>query len=113
MQIKASLKIACERRSSWQSWREETISVLEYHISNGLICQLLRDPLEDGMVVSQHVAEVTLKKAMVLQLFMRLMNFRDSAENSDVDSCTHAEELAIKAGLSISILKAFVYRCYN
>ena len=52
LQIKASLKVACERRSSWQSWREETISVLEYHISKCLTCQLLRDPPEDGMVVS-------------------------------------------------------------
>jgi len=41
------------------------------------------------------------------------MNFRDSAENSDVGSNTHTEELAIKAGLYISISKAFVYRCYK
>ena len=40
LQIKGSLKIACERKSSCQSWREDTISLLEYHISNGLTCQL-------------------------------------------------------------------------
>ena len=41
------------------------------------------------------------------------MNFRDSAENADVDSRTHAEELAIKASLYISVSKTFVYRCYK
>ena len=48
------------------------------------------------MVVSQHVAETMLKKAMGLQLFMRLINFWDSAKNTDVDSRTHAKELAIR-----------------
>ena len=55
----------------------------------------------------------TLKKAMVLQLFMRLMNFRDSTDNTDVDSRIHAEEVAVKAGLYISVSKAFVYKCYK
>ena len=73
----------------------------------------MREPPDDGMVISQHVAEKTLKKAMIMQLFLRLMNFWDSAENADVGSRTHTEELAIKAGLYISVSKAFVYRCYK
>ena len=36
-----------------------------------------------------------------------------SPENADVGSRTHTEELAIKAGLYISVSKAFVYRCYK
>ena len=66
LQIKGSLKVACERRSNWQLWRDETISVLEYYIINGLTYQLLREPPEDGMVVFQHVAETTSKTVMTL-----------------------------------------------
>ena len=38
VQIKASRNVACERRSNWQSWRDEIIAVSEYHIGNNLIC---------------------------------------------------------------------------
>ena len=70
--LKAALKLAFVRRSDWQKWRLQSISVLEHHLNNGTTCLLLREPPKDGMVVSQHVAETTLKKTMGIRLFERV-----------------------------------------
>lgn len=52
----------------------------------------------EGMIVSRHIAELTMKKAMSLQLLLRLMYIRDSECDDTVSSNTYAIELEAKAG---------------
>ena len=111
--LKTALKLAYDRRSDWQKWRLQSISVLEQHLNNGTTCLLLREPPKDGMVVSQHVAETTLKKAMGLRLFLQLMYERDDANNASLSSNTHASVLAERSGALLGLSKTFVYKAYK
>ena len=65
------------------------------------------------MVVSQHVSETTLKKAMSLLLFLKLMHDRDDDTNDQISSDTNATVLAEKAASLLSTSKTFVYECYK
>ena len=65
------------------------------------------------MVVSHFVADTTLKKAMSLRIFLKLLydhsNLLDKSESSD----THASVLAQKSGELLGLSRAFVYRAYR
>ena len=111
--LKAALKLAFVRRSDWQKWRLQSISVLEHHLNNGTSCLLLREPPKDGMVVSQHVAETTLKKTMGLRLFLQLMYERDDVYDAALSSDTHASVLAERSGALLGLSKTFVYKAYK
>ena len=63
--------------------------------------------------VSQHVAEATLKKAMSLCLFLRLMYERDDCTSTHVPAQTFAKDLAEKAGKLVGVSASFVYRAYK
>ena len=65
------------------------------------------------MVVSQHVAETTLNKALGLRLFLQLMYERDDKFDESVSEDTHASELAERAGNLLGISWAFIYRAYK
>ena len=58
-----------ERRKFWQTWRRQSISLLQKYIHQSKTCLLLREPPLPGMPVSQHVSEVTLKKAICSNTF--------------------------------------------
>ena len=45
--LKATLKLAFVRRSDWQKWRLQSISVLEHHLNNEATCLLLKEPPKD------------------------------------------------------------------
>ena len=90
-----------------------SIEILDAHVNSGRTCELLREQPKDGMIVSRHIAEVTMKKAMSLQLFLRLMHLRDDELNSSVSSDMHAQELAKNAGQFLGVSKSLVYRCYK
>ena len=80
--IKVSLLVAIKRRNDWQQWRKRSIQILEEHINEGKAYQLLKEEPKEGMIESRHTAELTMKKAMSLQLFFRLMYLRDSSTNN-------------------------------
>ena len=63
--------------------------------------------------ISQHVAEATVKKAMSLLLFLRLMYDRDSKANNDVPAESLAKDLAAQAGRFVGVSGSFVYKCYK
>ena len=113
MKLKAAIEFATERQADWQKWRIQSINMLEARINNGLTCLYLKEPLRDGMVVSQHIAEITLKKAMSLLLFLRLMHNRDDINNTEVNGEMMASTLAERAGSLLSVSRSFVYRTYK
>ena len=65
------------------------------------------------MVVSQHVAETTLKKTMGLRVFLQLMYERDDANDTSLSSDTHASILAKRSGALLGLSKTFVYKAYK
>ena len=97
----------------WQQWRLDSINILDYHISNNCTCLLLKEPPLPKFSVSQHVAEATVKKAMSLMLFLRLMYDRDSSASSDVPAETLAKDLTAQAGKFVGVSASFVYKCYK
>ena len=104
-------------------WRKEMVlfllekerwdKILENHIMMGTTCLLLREPPMDGMIVSQHVAETTLRKAMNLRLFLKLMHSRDDENNNSVKGSSKAIDLAEMAGNFLGTLKTFIYKTYK
>ena len=107
--IKVSLLVAIKRRSDWQRWRQTSINILEKYINEGRACDLLKEPPMEGMIVSRHIAELTMKKAISLQLILRLIYIRDSECDDTISSNTYASELAAKAGRFLGVSKSFVY----
>ena len=64
-------------------------------------------------MVSQHITEITLKKAMSLLLFLRLMHNRDDINNTEVNGEMMASTLAERAGSLLPVSRSFVYRPYK
>ena len=108
-----ALAVAAQRRQNWQQWRLGSIKILDFHISNNCTCLLLKEPPLPKFTVSQHVAEATLKKAMSLCLFLRLMYERDDSTSTHVPAQTFAKDLAEKAGKLVGVSASFVYRAYK
>ena len=75
--MRLMVAMAFERRNNWQQWRMDSINILNEHIVTNRTCLLLKEPPTNTMVFSKHAVETTLKKALCLCLFLRLMHMRD------------------------------------
>ena len=65
------------------------------------------------MVISKHVVETTLKKALCLCFFLRLMHMWDGDSPNLISPEIHAKVLAEQAGFLLGMSTSFVYRCYK
>ena len=69
----------------WQEWRQQSIDILQHYILNRKTCMLLKEPPTDGMVVSQHVSDTTLMKAISLKMFLyKVQKSDEDPESFDI-----------------------------